>query len=71
MDRDLTEFQVRIFRQDGKVSAYFVVPAWDVAGLTRHVEPWLTPTLPKAEIILDDGLLITLYAEDMPWKPRR
>ena len=57
MDRAFREFQIRIFRNDGALSAQLIMPCWSVDEATKQAEPLLSHDLPKAEI-WSDGLLV-------------
>jgi hypothetical protein len=57
MHRNLSEFRIQVYRQDGELSVYLFTPAWDVADATEQAERLVSCALPKAEV-WRDGLLV-------------
>ena len=60
MAGDLQEFQIRVFRKDGELSAYLVLPTWSVAEATEQARLLMSRNLSKAEIWSDGSLLDTI-----------
>jgi len=60
MHRNLSEFRIQVYRQDGELSVYLFTPAWDVAEATEQAERLVSRVLPKAEVWSDGSLVDTV-----------
>jgi hypothetical protein len=56
MHRNLSEFRIQVYRQDGELSVYLFTPAWDVADATEQAERLVSRVLPKAEVWSEGSL---------------
>ena len=63
MGRAISEFQIRVYRQDGELSVYLVTPAWGVGEATEQAERLVTNAMPRAEIWADGSLVNTIQVE--------
>ena len=63
MHRNLSEFRIQVYRQDGELSVYLFTPAWDVADATEQAQRLVSRVLPKAEIWSEGSLVNTVQVE--------
>jgi len=63
MHRNLSEFRIQVYRQDGELSVYLSTPAWDVADATEKAERLVSRVLPKAEVWSEGSLVNTVHVE--------
>jgi len=63
MGRAISEFQIRVYRQDGELSVYLITPAWGVGEATEQAKRLVTNAMPRAEIWADGSLVNTIQVE--------
>jgi len=63
MHRNLSEFRIQVYRQDGELSVYLFTPAWDVADATEQAERLVSRILPKAEVWSEGSLVKTVQVD--------
>ena len=63
MHRNLSEFRIQVYRQDGELSVHLFTPAWDVADATQQAERLVSRVLRKAEVWSDGSLVKTVQVK--------